>query len=96
MTIPDQSLPTRKILELYTRGRSVDIAHHQAIGYDNPDWDDVDPTLDPAFDIIDAHNLKSEIIERQESRKRLLEKAHQTTLDEALEREAQTKVERSE
>jgi len=96
LTIPDQSLTIRQILERFTRGQVLDVAHHDSIGYDDPDFDDVDPTLDPAFDIIDAYNLKNEIQERQKNRQKAVEKSRQTIIDEAIEREAQTKVERSE
>lgn len=67
MTVPDQSLTVREILDRFTRGLSIDQTQRNTYGYDETELDiDVpDPTLDPDFNIITAHHLNNERVERQ-------------------------------
>lgn len=69
MTVPDQSLTIPQILEMYSRGQSIDSVLRQGVGYDDPDFEDLDPTLAPEFDINDANRLLQETKERIKQRK---------------------------
>lgn len=61
LTVPDQSLTIPEILDMYTRGLSIDQLIKPTVGYDDPSWDDIDPTLDPTFDVLSAKIQLDEI-----------------------------------
>lgn len=57
VTIPDESYTIPEILEKYTKGIAPQVALHGFYESDTPDFDSIDPTKDPAFDIVDATEL---------------------------------------
>jgi len=69
MTIPDQSLTIRQILERFTLGQPVMGSHAVMYDGENPSHDDIDPTLDPAFDLSDYTTISSEIVTAKAERK---------------------------
>lgn len=92
MTVPDQSLTIPQILQLYSRGIVPNISQKEGIGWDNPSFDDIDPTLDPAFDIIDAKRGLNEINQRiAESRKPKNNPPYQKSLDDAINEASENK-----
>lgn len=60
MTVPDQSLTIPEILDMFTRGIDVSNLYKEPVGYDDPDFDDVDPTQDPTFDVLTAKLMLDE------------------------------------
>lgn len=56
-TVPDLNLSIEQILQNYSRGVSMDQWQKVSIGYDDPDFGDLDPTQRPDFDIIEAKDL---------------------------------------
>lgn len=81
LTIPDQSLTVREILDRYTRGIPMDISmEDNDLGYDgdDPSFDDVNPFLDPAFDLSDLTDMELErvrLLAEQEQAQRTQEAA---------------------
>lgn len=84
VTVPDQSLTIQQILELFTRGIDPPSIMKNGVGYDNPDWDDLDVTQNPAFDIIDAKKGLDEIRAKIEESKKPKPQPLQKTLDDAI------------
>lgn len=87
MTIPDQSLTIREILERHVNG-TLDNELYRAAddGWDEDDprtEDDFDPSSDPTFDLVDAQNLLAWFNERK--RLREAENAKQVESIEAVE-----------
>lgn len=63
LTVPDQSLTVREILDRFTKGIPVDIGmQDNSLEYDgdDPSFDDVNPFLDPAFDLSDLTDMELE------------------------------------
>ncbi|AXH76479.1 MAG: hypothetical protein [Microviridae sp.] len=90
MTIPDMSLTVQEIIDMYTRGQIPPVAMQNAIGYPDPDFDDLDPTQEPAFDIVDAHRMLAETKQKIEEAKRPKDQPFQKTIDDAI-KEAESK-----
>lgn len=68
LTIPDQSLTIREIVERFVMGEPT--LGQRAVHYDEvEDFDNIDPTLDPAFDLADVSTISSEIEEAKANRK---------------------------
>jgi len=82
ITVPDLNLSIQQILDNFSRGISNDQISRFPIGLDNPTFDDIDVTQDPAFDIIEAKQIADQIDQRQKQR---LEK--QKTIDDAISEE---------
>lgn len=61
ITVPDQSLTVEEIIDLYARGIGIDNIYHHGEGLDDPDFDDIDPTTNPSFDIIEAKKILDDI-----------------------------------
>lgn len=85
MTVPDMSLTIPEIIDRYTRGLPLSINPLPAVGYDDPDFDDVDPTRDPAFDLNDAKRLSSELEYKKQQKQ-----PTQKTIDDAIEEARKT------
>jgi len=83
VTVPDMSLTIPEILDRYTRGLPLSLNPLPAVGYDDPDFDDVDPTRDPAFDLNDAKRLSYELEQKKQSQKQQKEPT-QKTIDDAI------------
>lgn len=62
-TIPGQALTVREMLDNYVKGVPLDGLYHHGSFEDDPDYEDFDPTSDPAFDIVDAHQQLEQIKE---------------------------------
>lgn len=77
MTVPDQSLTIPQILDMFTRGVDIENIYKNGVGYEDPDFDDLDPTQDPAFDLVQAKQMLEETKAKIKHR--------QTTIDEAIE-----------
>lgn len=106
LTVPDQSLTIPQILDLYTRGISIDNLLHPSTGFDDPDWDDLDPTQEPAFDIVQAkimlEETKAKIAEARLPRQRTIDEVideskkaearlpRQKTIDESIDESKKT------
>lgn len=81
MTVPDQSLTVKEILERYTQGIPMDISmQDNDLEYDgdDPSFDDVNPFLDPAFDLSDLTDMELErvrLLAEQEQAQRTQEAA---------------------
>ena len=59
VTVPNQSMSIREIIQRFSLGQSVSGARE--VYYDDEeDFDNVDPTLDPNFDLSDYTRLKEE------------------------------------
>lgn len=75
MTVPDQNLSIRDILERYARGNEMPIGHSGHYDGEDVSFDDIDPTLDPAFDLADYSaeigNLKQKAAEREAEREQI-------------------------
>jgi hypothetical protein len=67
LTVPDQTLTIREILNRFTLGQPVEGG--KSIDYDGTDdFDATDPTLDPDFDISDAERIIKDIKRNQAER----------------------------
>lgn len=73
LTVPDQSLTIPQILDMFTRGVNLGSILKDPIGYDDPDIDDIDPTQDPAFDIVQAKQMLIETRQKIEAEKKIQE-----------------------
>lgn len=65
-TIPNQAMSLREILNRYQRGI---LPERQPIYFDDDilegDFEQIDPTLDPAFDLADASQIQAEIVQHK-------------------------------
>lgn len=70
MTVPMQSIPMTEIMQRFLRGQSLPIGMNTHFdGEDGEvDFDNVDPTQDPSFDLADYTQLNEEIKEKQRAR----------------------------
>lgn len=58
MTIPDQTLTIRQIMDRYTRGLPLDVhTYEDDAGYDEPDFDDAIP---PGCDVTEVEEMLAE------------------------------------
>lgn len=69
LTVPDQSLTIRQIIERYQRGEEMNIAH--PCHYDDDETFETDPTaMGQNFDLADFTAMQKEINERSLQRER--------------------------
>lgn len=74
LTVPDQSLTVREIVTRFVNGQPVTGSH--SVYYDNvDDFDVIDPTLDPSFDLADATAIANQLAESS-ARRLAKAKAH--------------------
>ncbi|AXH76041.1 MAG: hypothetical protein [Microviridae sp.] len=59
MTVPGQGYSLKDILEKFTNGMALDVQHLGQYA-ENPDFDNIDPTLSPDFDLSDMSEIQSE------------------------------------
>lgn len=65
-TVPNQSFTVGEVLLRFSNGTLPNIV--QPVYYDdNDDFDNVDITQDPAFDLVDAENYKNYLATKKES-----------------------------
>lgn len=64
MTVPDQSYTVRELLQKFTSGGMPDVAKVPQYEED-PDFDDIDPTRLPDFDLADLTELQLELDQRK-------------------------------
>ncbi|QXP44138.1 MAG: hypothetical protein [Arizlama microvirus] len=67
-TIPGQAYEVEDILRRFTAGQPLNISNNipQYVGSEN--FDDIDPTMDPNFDITDVEEITNQIAENQQIR----------------------------
>lgn len=66
-TIPGQAYTVKEVLLRFNNGTLPNIV--QPVYHDDTDdFDDIDPTLDPAFDIVDAENILKQINNNKKER----------------------------
>lgn len=64
LTVPDQSMTIQEILRRFATGQTIGVG--KQIYYDDlDDFDQIDPTLDPNFDLSDVSLIRNEIKERE-------------------------------
>ena len=68
MTIPGEALTVRELLLKHTQG-VLDPIQKTPYYSGTEDFDDVDPTTDPAFDLTDATEIKQDLDEKIQARK---------------------------
>ena len=77
LTIPDQSLTIREIIDRFSRGQDLNVMH--SVYYDGVegevDFDYIDPTLDPAYDLSDVTADLQRIEDNNQRLKDLTDKA---------------------
>lgn len=61
LTIPDQAMSIRQILADYTIGRDNNVLARNPQFSNTDDFDNVDPTADPSFDLADMTELQEQI-----------------------------------
>lgn len=81
MTIPDESYTIREILEKFTMGYDIPRKHPQYSNTD--DFDDVDPTAAPDFDLADVTMERARILEEIEERRARKQKVVKQAVNEA-------------
>lgn len=97
LTIPDQSLNLRKILEKYRMGAPVNVAYQEGIFEDeNFPNDGINPKLLDLTDVEDIKNFSKNQIDEQKRRKELHDKKNQALQrkkqEEEKEREIREKI----
>lgn len=69
-TIPGQAYTVTEVLIRFNNGTLPNIV--QPVYYDaSEDFDNIDPTLNPAFDIVDAENILNDIKNNQKEREKI-------------------------
>lgn len=69
-TIPNQAFTVTEVLLRFSQGTLPNIV--QPVYYDDTeDFDNIDPTLNPAFDFVDADNILREIDNNKKEREEL-------------------------
>lgn len=68
LTVPNDAYSIRDLMERFVKGIPPQIAKLPRFA-DMADFDNIDPTFDPAFDIVDAYNELNQIEARRASRK---------------------------
>nr|QJB19970.1 MAG: hypothetical protein [Microvirus sp.] len=61
MTVPDQAMTIKQILEKYTNGINPNVSRQVGYHDGEPTFDDIDPTRDPEFDLADITIHKDEL-----------------------------------
>jgi len=63
MTVPDMAMPMSEIMQRFMRGQELPIGVNTYFDSDNGevDFDSVDPTRDPAFDLSDYTSLNEDL-----------------------------------
>lgn len=61
LTIPDQAMSIRQILADYTIGRDNNVLARNPQYSNTDDFDNIDPTSDPSFDLADMTELQEQI-----------------------------------
>ena len=69
LTIPDQALSVRQILERYAVGASIDASQHIGSFDDNADFDDFAPTESPDFDLADIQTERDALDGMRDARR---------------------------
>ena len=68
-TVPNQAFTVREVLLRFNNGTLPNIV--QPVYYDDTeDYDNIDPTQNPAFDLVDAENILNEIKNNQQEREK--------------------------
>ena len=66
-TVPNQAFTVREVLLRFNNGTLPNIV--QPVYYDDTDdFDNIDPTQNPAFDLVDAENILNEINNNKKER----------------------------
>ena len=66
-TVPNQAFTVTEVLLRFSQGTLPNIV--QPVYYDDTDdFDNIDPTLDPAFDMVDADNILNQIENNKKER----------------------------
>lgn len=81
-TIPDEALSIQEILQRFTQG--YEFPRKPTHYDDTDDFDDVDPTRAPDFDLSDAHQELMDMTERIASRKTKGDKKEPGTTDDGV------------
>lgn len=71
LTLQDESYSLREIIEKFSREYPKHLlrtGYSDEVNFDEPDWDDIDPTRQPDFDLTDAIELREKL--REKSRKK--------------------------
>lgn len=68
LTIPDQSYNIADIVQRFTMGQPLNISQRTPFYLGSEDFNDIDPTAAPDFDLVDADNLSREMAENQQLR----------------------------
>ena len=69
-TVPNQAFTVTEVLLRFNNGTLPNIV--QPVFYDDTDdFDNIDPTLNPAFDMVDAENILKEINNNKKEREEL-------------------------
>ena len=63
--VPNMATPMRDILMNFTRGQSLPLGHKPSFD-GSDDFDDLDPTQDPSFDLADATAMLQDHTDRAE------------------------------
>lgn len=71
LTVPDMAMPMSEIMNRFLRGQELPIGGNTYYDSDKGevDFNSVDPTRDPAFDLADYTALQNEIKQRQSEAK---------------------------
>lgn len=68
-TVPNQAYTVSEVLLRFSQGTLPNI--DQPLYHDDTDdFDNIDPTLDPAFDLVDAENILNDINNNQKEREK--------------------------
>lgn len=69
-TVPNQAFTVKEVLLRYNNGTLPNIV--QPVFYDDTDdFDNIDPTQNPAFDLVDAENILKQINNNKKEREEL-------------------------
>lgn len=99
MTIPDDSLTVRDIMERFTRGLPLEGVHRYSVLYDEGDDFDVNPqntfmSFDEAFELVsDCVETQNKFVEFFKNRKNEKTAEHEQQLNSVLERNAASSAE---
>ena len=70
VTVPNQAFTVKEVLLRFNNGTLPNIV--QPVYYDDTDdYDNIDPTQNPAFDLVDAENILNEIKNNQQEREKI-------------------------
>jgi len=87
-TIPGQGYSVVELVAKYQRGQALGIKNRIPMYPDSePSFDDIDPTLDPNFDLSDITIIEHDLLQKREARE--LAKAEREKI-EALEKQSET------